>query len=211
MEDIYYQKYLKYPTKGDLSYKDKYLKYKRKYLELKYGGGLASLLKTKNLTKGLSFISNILKDIDIQSLIPAETKEEFNDQLVAYLNNMNNENVKLYLEDVKIIKPLLQDIGDLFLININEIMDNIDNIIKLKDKELTKDDIINIKNNLLQIQKDITKVKIKKPLKMAIILPQVLLKAQNLTVHIAQLKESHFIKSIPSFKKIVQKLKIPIL
>lgn len=31
----YYKKYLKYPTKGNLSYKDKYLKYKKKYLELK--------------------------------------------------------------------------------------------------------------------------------------------------------------------------------
>jgi hypothetical protein len=208
MEDKYYQKYLKYPTKRDLSYKDKYLKYKRKYLELKYGGGLDSLLKIKNLTKGLSFISNILKDVDIQSLIPDETKKEFNDQLIAYLNNMNNENVKLYLEDVKIIKPLLQDIGDLFLININEIMDNIDKIVEFKDKELKKEDIEIIRNNLLDIQKDLGKIKFKK-INMAETLTKITVNSPTLISNITALKKSNFMKSIPSFKKIVKKLNIP--
>ena len=194
-EDIYYRKYLKY---------------KQKYLELKYGGGIASLLKTKNLTKGLKMISNVLGDLNIDQLIPIETKKEFNDQLMIYLNNMNTENVKLYLEDINIIKPILQNIGELFLTNLNEIMDNLDNIIKLKDKQLSQDDIKNIKNNLLQIQKDLSKIKIKKPLKMTIILPQIALKVPTLTSNIAQLKDSHFIKSIPSFKKIIEKLKLPI-
>jgi hypothetical protein len=191
-------------------YYKKYLKYKRKYLELKYGGGpLSSLFNIKNLTKGFNIISNIIEDVDIETLIPTEMKEEFNTQLMKYLNSMNDENVKLYLEDAKIIKPLLQDIGDLFLTNINKIMDNIDKIIEMKDKELKKEDIEIIKKNLLDIQKDLVKIKIKKPIKMAIIVPQVALKIPNLTVNIAALKNSNFIKSIPSFKKIIQKLKIP--
>jgi hypothetical protein len=139
MEDIYYKKYIKY---------------KQKYLELKYGSGITSLLKTKNLTKGLNIISNILGEVNIEQLIPSETKKQFNKQLIEYLNKMNNENVKLYLEDASIIKPILQDIGDMFLTNVNEIMDNIDKIIELKDKELKEEDIKNIKNNLLEIQKD---------------------------------------------------------
>jgi hypothetical protein len=45
---------------------------------------------------------------------------------------------------------------------------------------------------------------------MSIIIPQVGLKLPSLAPNIAQLKNSHFLKSVPSFKNIVKKLKIPI-
>lgn len=188
----------------DKDYKAKYLKYKRKYLELKYGGGAASFL-----TKGLKLMSNVLSDIDIDKLIPANVKNEFNSQLTAYLNNMNKDNAKLYLEDANLLRPILQDIGDIFLTNLNEIMDNINNIVKLKDKTLTEEDVKTIKNNLVQIQKDLAKIKIKKPLKTAIILPQIGLKLPSLTPNITALRKSNLIKSIPALDTITKKLKLP--
>jgi hypothetical protein len=188
----------------DKDYKAKYLKYKAKYLELKYGGGGSSLL-----SKGLKLMSNLLSDIDIEKLIPSDVKNEFNTQLTTYLNNINNDNVKLYLEDANLIKPILQDIGEIFLTNLNEIMDNINNIVQLKDKTLTEEDIKTIKNNLAQIQKDLVKIKIKKPLKTAIILPQISLKYKSLTSNITALKKSNLIKSIPALDTITKKLKLP--
>lgn len=193
-------------------YYNKYLKYKKKYLQLKYGGELfGKLLKSKTLMKGLDLISNIMESVDIESLIPNDTKEEFNKQLITYLNSMNKDNVKLYLEDIDIIKPILEDVGQIFLTNIEQITDDMNNIAKFKDKVLVESDIEAIKDNLIAIQRDIVKLKIKKPINMIVILPQIALKLENLTINVSKLKDSNFIKSVPSFKKIIKKLKIPIL
>jgi len=84
-------------------YREKYLKYKKKYLELKYGGA-----------------------IDISTIISPDMKKEFIGNITKYIDTfleelLKNDNTKIkqYINDIKILYPLLKNIGS--LINITPI------------------------------------------------------------------------------------------
>jgi len=127
-------------------YREKYLKYKKKYLELKYGGA-----------------------IDISTIISPDMKKEFIGNITKYIDTfleelLKNDNTKIkqYINDIKILYPLLKNIGGLFITNIEILDQAILPIININLKNITKNDIKKIKKQLEQIKIYIPQLEVKK-------------------------------------------------
>lgn len=129
----------------DVYYK-KYLKYKRKYLELKYGGAF-NIIDVIPSSLSDKLLANIYVYID---------------EFLSELSKNDNTGAKKYINDIKILIPILIDVGGIFITNINVLSNTLQPILNIKTDNITTTDINLIKKQLGETKKIIPQLKVNK-------------------------------------------------